>query len=91
MRDADADQPSVTVNVPAGTGDWFGGWMGLVQSEGHRNANSDASAGRKVLSLIERGVPALMLSLAWAVRQRQRRRFSTFPIDRNRLGKSLPR
>lgn len=60
LRDIDADQPSVTVNVPAGTGDWFGGWDGARQSEGHRYANHDASAGRMV-ELIERGVPAVML------------------------------
>lgn len=60
LRDQDADQPSVTVNVPAGTGDWFGGWDGARESEGHRYANQDASAGRMV-ELIERGVPAVML------------------------------
>lgn len=60
LRDADADQPSVTVNVPAGTGDWFGGWDGARQSEGHRYANHDASAGRMV-ELIERRMPAVML------------------------------
>ncbi len=60
LRDVDAEQPSVTVNVPAGTGDWFGGWDGARQSEGHRYANQDASAGRMV-ELIERGVPAVML------------------------------
>lgn len=60
LRDADADQPSVTVNVPAGTGDWFGGWDGARKSEGHRYANHDASSGRMV-ELIERGEPAVML------------------------------
>lgn len=60
LRDADADQPSVTVNVPAGTGDWFGGWDGARKSEGHRYANQDASAGRMV-ELIERRMPAVML------------------------------
>lgn len=50
----------VTVNVPAGTGDWFGGWQGYRTPEGHRYANEDATRGRMV-ELIERGEPAVML------------------------------
>ena len=50
----------LTVNVPAGTGDWFGGWQGVNKSEGHKYCNEDATAGRMV-ELIERGEPAVML------------------------------
>lgn len=51
---------NLTMNVPAGTGDWFGGWEGTRESEGFRYANEDASAGRMV-ELIQRGEPAVML------------------------------
>lgn len=56
----EGDDPRVTVNLPAGTGDWFGNWDGDGQPEGFRYANSDASEGRMV-ELIERGQPAVML------------------------------
>jgi hypothetical protein len=56
----DADSPQVVVNVPAGTGDWFGGWDGDEQPQGERYATRDASGGRLV-ELIERGEPAVML------------------------------
>lgn len=57
---ADTESPTLTVNVPAGTGDWFGGWDGAVPSEGFRYANEGATSGRMV-ELIERGEPAVML------------------------------
>lgn len=60
VRDRDTAQPSLTVNVPAGTGDWFGGWDGAETSQGSKYANSDASAGRMV-ELIEQRRPAIML------------------------------
>ena len=60
VRDLDSSDPKVTVNVPAGTGDWFGGWDGDRQSEGDRYANHDATSGRMV-ELIKRGEPAVML------------------------------
>ncbi len=50
----------LTVNIPAGTGDWFGGWQGDRTPEPDRYANADATSGRMV-ELIERGEPALML------------------------------
>ena len=56
----DSDDPRVVVSVPAGTGDWFGGWDGDNQPEGDRYANRDATEGRMV-ELIERGEPAVML------------------------------
>jgi hypothetical protein len=54
------DSPQVVVNVPAGTGDWFGGWDGDEQPQGEKYANADATSGRMV-ELIERGEPAIML------------------------------
>ena len=54
------DDLRAVVNVPAGTGDWFGGWEGDNEPEGHRYANHDATEGRMV-ELIERGEPAVML------------------------------
>lgn len=56
----DSDEPRCVVNVPAGTGDWFGGWDGDEQPQGEKYANADATAGRMV-ELIERGEPAVML------------------------------
>lgn len=53
-------QFDLTVNIPAGTGDWFGGWQGDLKSQGDRYANADATSGRMV-ELIQRGQPALML------------------------------
>lgn len=50
----------LSVNIPAGTGDWFGSWEGDRQSEGFRYVNEDVTGGRMV-ELIERGQPALML------------------------------
>src|SRR5690606_11934131 len=54
------DDVRLVVNVPAGTGDWYGGWDGDIPSQGHRYANEDATSGRMV-ELIERGDPAVML------------------------------
>jgi len=56
----DTDDPRAIVNVPAGTGDWFGSWDGDSEPEGDRYANQDATSGRLV-ELIERGEPAVML------------------------------
>lgn len=54
------DNVNLTVNIPAGTGDWFGGWQGDTMSDWQRYSNDDATAGRMV-DLIQRGEPALML------------------------------
>jgi hypothetical protein len=54
------DQLSFTANVPAGTGDWFGGWQGVDPSQGSKYCNEDATAGRMV-ELIEQNKPAVML------------------------------
>jgi hypothetical protein len=60
VQGADGDHPKLTVNVPAGTGDWFGDWDGDRPCEAQRYANQDATAGRMV-ELIERGEPAVIL------------------------------
>ena len=60
VRDLDSADPKVVVNVPAGTGDWFGGWDGDRKVEGHRYSNAEATSGRMV-ELIERREPAVML------------------------------
>jgi hypothetical protein len=54
------DDVRVTVNVVAGTGDWFGGWEGTVTPEPDKYATEDASAGRMV-EMIHRREPAVFL------------------------------
>ena len=54
------DISQLTMNIPAGTGDWFGGWDGDEKSQAELYANSDATSGRMV-ELIEHGKPAIML------------------------------
>ena len=56
----ETDDPRFVMNVPAGTGDWFGGWDGDRPSEGTKYATDDARGGRLV-ELIERNEPAVML------------------------------
>jgi hypothetical protein len=53
------EDPRLVVNVPAGAGDWFGGWEGDEPSRGHLYADADARSGRMV-ELVKRGVPAIM-------------------------------
>ena len=60
VRNVDSSDPKVTVNVPACTGDWFGGWDGDRQSEPDRYAN-EAGTGGRMVELIKRGEPAVML------------------------------
>jgi hypothetical protein len=59
-----AESPSLVVNVPAGTGDWFGSWDGDQVPDGNKYISEDATAGRMV-ELIERGEPAVMFG-HWA-------------------------
>lgn len=54
------DLSQLTVNVPAGTGDWFGSWEGVKVPKPDLYCNQDASAGRMV-DLILRNEPAVML------------------------------
>jgi hypothetical protein len=60
LRGVGTSDVRMTVNVPAGTGDWFGGWQGDVASQPDLYATADASSGRMV-ELIERRQPAIML------------------------------
>ncbi len=60
MGEPNSLDPRVTVSVPAGTGDWFGGWDGDEVSQPEKYANPSATSGRMV-ELIERGEPAVML------------------------------
>ncbi len=53
-------EPRLTMNVPAGTGDWFGGWQGDGESEPDRYLDVTGSSGR-MAELIERRQPAVML------------------------------
>lgn len=54
------EEVSLTVNIPSGTGDWFGGWDGDGTPEPDRYCTADATSGRLV-ELIERGQPASFL------------------------------
>lgn len=60
QRDLDTADPRLTVNVLAGTGDWFGGWDGDETSQPEKYASDAATSGRMV-ELIERREPAVML------------------------------
>ncbi len=60
LRGDGTDDIRLTVNVPAGTGDWFGGWQGDRVVEADRYATADGQHGRMV-DLIKRGQPAVML------------------------------
>ena len=60
LRGVGTEDVRLTVNVPAGTGDWFGGWQGDRDSEPDRYANAEASSGRMV-ELIQKRQPAVML------------------------------
>lgn len=51
---------SFTVNVPAGTGDWFGSWEGDAVSQPDKYITKDGSRGR-MAELIARNQPALFL------------------------------
>ncbi len=52
--------PNLTVNIPAGTGDWFGGWEGDVEPRPDLYADAEATSGRLV-ELLLRGQPGFFL------------------------------
>lgn len=60
LRGESGDEPRLTMNVPAGTGDWFGGWQGDRESEPDRYLSIDGSQGR-LAELIARRQPAVLL------------------------------
>lgn len=60
IRKSESGVTECCVNVPAGTGDWFGGWEGAGESQPDKYASADGSSGRMV-ELIQRRQPAVML------------------------------
>ncbi len=54
------DVSRLALNIPVGTGDWFGGWDGDETPQPDLYATADAASGRMV-ELIEAGRPAIML------------------------------
>src|SRR6185437_4651471 len=56
--------PKLVVNVPAGTGDWFGSWDGDQVPDADKYITADGAGGR-MAELIERGEPAVMFG-HWA-------------------------
>jgi hypothetical protein len=54
------DDVRVTVNVVAGTGDWFGGWEGVQTPQPDLYATVDGQAGR-MIEMIRAGEPAVFL------------------------------
>jgi hypothetical protein len=59
-----AGAPKLVVDVPAGTGDWFGNWDGDQIPMGEKYLDQGGAAGR-MAELIERGEPAVMFG-HWA-------------------------
>ena len=60
VRGEGTDSPQATMNVLAGTGDWFGGWQGDGESEPDRYLDVTGETGR-MAELISRRQPAVML------------------------------
>jgi hypothetical protein len=60
LSNADSETPLLTMNVLAGTGDWFGGWDGDEEPQPDLYCNRDATSG-KMVELIQRNEPAVML------------------------------
>lgn len=58
--DIDGPDPKCVVSVIGCTGDWFGGWDGLVPGNADRFITEDLSAGRMV-DVIGSGEPAIMV------------------------------
>ena len=56
--------PKLVVDVPAGTGDWFGNWDGDQPPQADKYLNEDGTTGR-MAELIDRGEPAVMFG-HWA-------------------------
>ena len=57
--------PQLTVNVPAGCGDWFGNWDGDAVPQGPKYLSDDGTAGHRMAELIARNEPAVMFG-HWA-------------------------
>lgn len=59
-RDLDGQNPRCVVSIIGCTGDWFGGWDGLVPGSVDKFITEDLSSGRMV-DVIESGEPAIMV------------------------------
>lgn len=58
--DLDTGDPKCVVSIVGCTGDWFGGWDGLVPGNANRFISEDMQSGRMV-EVIEGGEPAIMV------------------------------
>jgi hypothetical protein len=56
----DSDDPRCSVHIIGCTGDWFGGWDGLVPGDADRFITKDLEEGRMV-EVIDSGQPAIMV------------------------------
>ena len=56
----DTEDPRCSVHIVGCTGDWFGGWDGLVPGDADRFITPDLSGGRMV-EVIDRAEPAIMV------------------------------
>ncbi|MBG0859290.1 MAG: hypothetical protein IQL11_07265 [Bacteroidales bacterium] len=56
----DGPDPKCVVSILGCTGDWFGGWDGLVRGDANRFITEDLSSGRMV-EVIDSGEPAIMV------------------------------
>ncbi|QGY47123.1 hypothetical protein GM418_26705 [Maribellus comscasis] len=56
----DTDDPKCVVSILGCTGDWFGGWDGLVPGDVNKFITSDLQQGRMV-EVIDSGEPAVMV------------------------------
>ena len=56
----DSDRPGCVVSIVGATGDWFGGWDGLVTPEAEKYITADLKGGR-MIEVIDRGEPAIMV------------------------------
>lgn len=59
-RDLDTDDPKCVVSMLGCTGDWFGGWDGLVKGQVDQFITEDLKGGR-MPQVIDRGEPAILV------------------------------
>lgn len=59
-RDLDTSDPKCVVSIIGCTGDWFGGWDGLVKGHVDQFITEDLKGGR-LPQVIERGEPAILV------------------------------
>ncbi|NQU52712.1 MAG: twin-arginine translocation signal domain-containing protein [Bacteroidetes bacterium] len=58
--DLDSSDPKCVVSIIGCTGDWFGGWDGLVPGDANKFITEDLQTGRMV-DVIDSGEPAIMV------------------------------